>query len=363
MKGLELWSRRAFCVFVAIGGASALYLTLIMNKELGASFGATENGQFIQSNSAMLVDIFAAFMMLACGFAYRDKLKGLAVFTGVLALAFGFYSLIGIVGFGAKERIAKTQAIEKAQKKNDKAVADANAAAVAERATVLGWLKSSATEAGGRVERGQYIDKALDLTKTPVPVAKFDAKDEMSADPQSEVLAETAGHLFTGVTRDGVQLWLVFALGVLLKAAEMSAFFLSGAMWPKKHIDAVDAEDTAASVPPASAANDTAPKSAASRSDTVDLDYRRDMAIVARWRREATTAAPADVSFKADKVFGWFQEWVRQNNIDTAMSQTRFGTLCGEIGIMKVKRGGYVVYLGLNKRLEPSAGQKAALFA
>lgn len=368
--------RAAFCVLAAALAAGALALTLMMNSALGTSFGATADGQFIQSKSLMLIDGMGVIMTIGAGLCLRHR-KAMLPLVGILALAFGTYSLTGIVGFGAKERIAKSQAMAKAQSKNDAAIAEANAQALKDHNELLSWFKSSAVESGGRVERGQFADRAIQIAKTPINVVHYDEANEVPPDAQAQILTDVWNAIWflPTVATDKMQFGLILALGILLKVAEMSGFFVASALWPERkkeggRIEKPEAKSPPASVSPSVTALEahmakTAPAVtpavkpvslavAAKETDVkradpaVDLAYHRDLALVRRFREEMMQKAPKHQASRADEVFQSFRSWARGAAGATGdMKQARFGALLADLGVEKFKKRGYVNYRGV----------------
>ena len=98
---------RTLCVVLFTVGVAALAISLIANSLFGSSLGKSVEGKWLQAASSVTIDVTFAALGLVAGLLWRNRARGAAVGVGVLCAMFGLYTLTGIVGFGAAERIAK----------------------------------------------------------------------------------------------------------------------------------------------------------------------------------------------------------------------------------------------------------------
>lgn len=341
-------------------GAGALMLTVLMNMDLGKSLGLTEYGQQLQGASAVICDVFVVLSAVVAGVAMAKKRWVMMALASFLSIMFGCYSFSGVLGFGAKERIAKTRTAEKQQKDLIDATKQAVAEANKTRSEYVNWLKASTTDAEGKTTRAQFLGEASKIVMAPVEVKVPEIKVTL-ADPQAEVLSEFIGGY---VSKDGMQRGLISSLAALLIICKMTAFFFGSALWPR---EAVKSEGSAAkaekkvpevetvAVPPMPAPAVAAPmeqsdKGAKALKATVDLTREREKRLV----QEFFTAETMPVNgarVKGATVYEWFVEFVRKNHKGAAViTQTRFGLICSELGINKANEGRFVVYRGFQRR-------------
>src|SRR5690606_3090762 len=111
-----------------------------------------------------------------------------SILTGLMALAFGAFTLISLVGWGALERVAKADiALAEAKAERDLAK-DTNELILKERSEFLSWPRNTTTKRSARGSREEILGTVKDVMNEPPKLMKVIDPAIVSADAQADVL-------------------------------------------------------------------------------------------------------------------------------------------------------------------------------
>ena len=229
------------CLLLFGLGLAALGLAGVMNYNVGRALGADADGRTLYGLAHVLVDSMALALAVASGMLWARQLRSAAGLALVLALGFGCYSLAGLVGYGASQRVAVSEAAVEARKAAAVASLGAErraAAALEARRAHIAWLQGTGeakVSARDRVDdRREFladVDKrvAEQIAAIAAPIAEPDAKGAAAPPPDASAMALAR---LTGADPATVQLTLVLLLSTLLVVAKLAGPWLAARLWP-----------------------------------------------------------------------------------------------------------------------------------
>jgi len=351
-----LLGQRLLCGALFLAGLAAMSLTAAMNADLGRSLASTDYGSTLQGGAALNVDILFALLALAAGVLLNRGrwLAGSGV--AVVAALFGLYSLSGVVGFGARERVAKARTAEVTQERIDAAARQANADARHSKGEHIAWLKATLVEARSQAERARLLEQIAEATNKPLAVQVAPIANAMP-DAQASVLASFGRDLGVRLSVEDVQIGLIGGLALLLIVGKGLAFGLSTALWPSRADPAIAAKivaaeevEPAAPPVPAPLPQPMRPIDAAQPPhEAVDLARAREVRAVREFFNQEIVAVGEKAKVKATVVYHWFQTWARGRGIE-GMSQTQFGRIVTDQKLAEKQNDGrHVFYRGVTR--------------
>lgn len=350
------------------GAASvALVVSVVMGVMFNSTLASSPEAKIVQAISSATVHTFVALFALAAGavWASRETWKGWIGAGAIFAatLVFALYAVTCVIGFGASERISAALVAEARQAAEIEAVKAVNADIKDSKDRTLEWLWATYKGARKQSEKDALLAQIRSLASEKVAVEKPEI-GVVVADVQAHVLARVAVGNADKETVENVQLGMITALSILLIVGEMLGFTLSSALRPRTDppvsMAAGDAKAEPATVsdtpgpigepePPAETDN-TVPFPIPHRPVDVvvnkEAQRERDRRIVSEFLNECEAHARPGSKAKADTVYRWFSEWSKAKGIQV-LSQTRFGTIAGELGADRHHDGRYVTYYGV----------------
>ena len=335
-----------------------------MNRDLGASLGVGELGQFYQSNSATVIDAGAICFALIAGVMLRDKRWGMLAGAGTLALLLGFASWTGVFGFGAKERIGKAATIELQNKTFIDAAKFARDEERKRTDGYLDWLKGTASVVKGTVTRTAYLEQATKIVLAPVAVHAPKIEQAM-ADPQAQVFTQLmqwarGGSLTDDVTAkqtEVTELKLIFMISLLVVSVKVMSFFFASAVWPREAIAVsvpepreIEAPEPVKVEPEIKSAKveTLTPKAEPQKIEpqpqaaVTDLSRARERKIVEEFFSDELIFGKGGKA-KAATVYQWFADWSRSKK-HPLISNSQFGRICTEMQIERTTDGRHNFY-------------------
>lgn len=357
---------RLLCFGLFCAGLAAMSLTAAMNTELGRSLASTDYGSALQGGAALNVDVLFALIALSAGALFNLGRRGTGVIVALVAALFGLYSVSGVIGFGAKERVAKVRTAEVHQQRIDDAARLQYQAAIEAKKEHLQWLRATLVKAQSEGYSKTYRDALLvqiaQAAGEQVEVKAATVSNAMP-DAQAAVLAGVAREAGVSVSVEDVQLVLIGGLALLLVLGKGLAFGLATALWPRREV--VEAEASrgeaegapmAPSVPLPAEVPPSKPWPQPMRPvdrAAISLTRAREQKVVKDFFGEAIVTTGRG-KVKAGAVYLWFAQWVRERGLQPAMSQAQFGRLVSELRLAsKVKDSRFVYYSGLARRQAP----------
>lgn len=363
----KAWGRKTLCVLLGLVGIVALATSVTMGVLFNSGLMSSEEAKLVQGVSSATVHVFVALFAMAAGVAWanrKSKWGGLgAASIFVVTAVFGIYAVTCVVGFGATERIGTAMIAEAQQAANSKAVADANVTAKQDKARQLEWLQATYKAARKQSERDALLAQMSAKSSEAVAV-QADKVKVVLGDMQAHVLARVATGGSDKQAVENVQLLMTTVLAVLLIVGEMMSLSLATALWPRGDGPSTQTAGNAQAEPAPSATAEPEKKATVEpdrvpfRPRVIDGSAKAQTIASKKERRErerktvsdflnaAEASASVGAKASADQVYRWFQDWSQALGIQV-ISQTRFGTLAGELGADRQSDGRYVQYYGV----------------
>lgn len=228
--GSYLHSILAFLVGVFLGG-----LCLFANFQFGHSLGLTELGKLTQSLLTVGIDLGFAVSAAVTGWLLARR-SWASILTGLMALAFGAFTLISLVGWGALERVAKADiALAEAKAERDLAK-DTNELILKERSEFLSWARNTTTKRSARGSREEILGTVKDVMNEPPKLMKVIDPAIVSADAQADVLTRILAAANIEIDQRNVLIIMIAWLATLAILGKGFFLALGAYLWPVRDI-------------------------------------------------------------------------------------------------------------------------------
>jgi hypothetical protein len=210
---------KLLALLLGAAGLVLLALTARINWDFGNSLVTDEHDAFIQASSGLAIDIFGAIL------AGHRLASGVA---SVLLVATFLHSSVSLIGWSASGRMGKVETEQAtAQARNDAARMQLEITK-GRQDNVLEWMKGSYVKAD-KGEKRSLIEAVNELASKPVEVPVPAIAKLVVGDRQARVVAG-----WTGWSVEKSQVALVSYLAILLKCCEISAFWFTSLVWPRR---------------------------------------------------------------------------------------------------------------------------------
>lgn len=228
--GSYLHSILAFLVGVFLGG-----LCLFANFQFGHSLGLTELGKLTQSLLTVGIDLGFAVSAAVTGWLLARR-SWASILTGLMALAFGAFTLISLVGWGALERVAKADiALAEAKAERDLAK-DTNELILKERSEFLSWARNTTTKRSARGSREEILGTVKDVMNEPPKLMKVIDPAIVSADAQADVLTRILAAANIEIDQRNILIIMIAWLATLAILGKGFFLALGAYLWPVRDI-------------------------------------------------------------------------------------------------------------------------------
>lgn len=229
-------------------------LTCTMTGLWGKSMGLNEHHQWVMTIGSIGIDLVVVALCLAVGWMLARQRRWNAGLLLILTLPFAAYSMIGVIGFVAGERIAKARLAGDTYVAQQTLVEQTNAVAIAMAEKRAKWLHNTYVESYDKSEKKSLLSES----KAVVPTLQAPAVAAM-ADPQAQIIAEV-----TGLKVATVQIIVAVAFGILMPLGKMLCFTYAQVVRTRRI-------DESAGAGSAAAGETHTPVQAVARSDTVSV--------------------------------------------------------------------------------------------
>jgi hypothetical protein len=265
----------------------------------------------------------------------------LAVLFAPVACIFLMMSLSGVIGFGARERIAVAESTKKARDSQAEAIDTRNQAAIEIVKSNNNWFQNTFTKASTG-ERKQLLAAQPNLSVPDIKEKPPEVTDVM-ADPQAAVIAS-----WTGWKTDAVQSAMYVALGLAMLFVKATFPAIGMAMWPAKASKtAVQAVPDPNPLPPSIVA---APSQVRLPVGPRIAERQANADHVKRFLKAETVPHPdPEYREQAGEVYRWYQDWVARDG-SKPLHFTAFGHAIRDCGVQKVKTHQHVYYYGVSHK-------------
>jgi hypothetical protein len=267
-------------------GVCFIGMTVLMTAAWGKSMALSDFNGLVLAASSVGVDVMVVMMAATAGVCWSNKRKGLTVLALAAAIIFATYSVLGIVGFGAGERIAKSRLAEDTYVAQQRLVEKTNAVAIELAKEHARWARETYVDSRNVNEKTRLIGES----KITVPDLKADAVAPM-ADGQAQVIAE-----LTGLPMHGVQLGMAIALSFLLPSGKILCFLFAPIAWAARKKTEANVEHTPAPASQPSATTKLTPTNVVPLNPpkSIDMDKDRALAMLAGFLAAEVEPSPGD---------------------------------------------------------------------
>jgi hypothetical protein len=222
-----MYKSRPMALALGAMGLLLLFITIKTNWIFGKTLAISKENADLQATTGVAIDILGAVMAIATSSLWVNGSRFWGGVLGGLTACAIIFSGINLVGFGAAERIAKTETEEQtARARTDAAKAHMDIVTKRQDSTI-DWLKGSYVRAE-RGEKKSLIEAVTDMSSKPVDV-QVPIVSSVVGDAQAKVLAD-----MFGIETKRMQVILLGVLAMLVKVGEVVCFGIAAAVWPSK---------------------------------------------------------------------------------------------------------------------------------
>lgn len=218
---------RGWAIAIALVGCLALGLTSWINYRQGHTLAVGQENADIQAYTALIVDAMGGVFAVGTVFLWRAQHRVFSCVVCVVCALCVAYSFTNVFGFGAANRIAKTDMAHRKEQMQREAIERAREQQLAQRNSALEWMKETYAK-GDKGEKKNAIDGVTALATRPVDVIQAPVID-IQPDAQTDVISQ-----YLGISQRSTQAIMIAWVAVLLKVGEVVCFAMASAMWPRK---------------------------------------------------------------------------------------------------------------------------------
>jgi len=222
-----MYHSRLLALVLGTMGFLLLLITIKTNWIFGKTLAISKENADLQAATGVAIDILGAVMAIAASSLWVHGRKVWGGVLGALTACAIIFSGINLVGFGAAERIAKTESEEQSARARADAAKTQMDTVTKRQDTTIDWLKGSYV----RAEKGEkkfLIEAVTDMASKPVDV-QVPIVSSVVGDAQAKVLAD-----MFGIETKRMQVILLGVLAMLVKVGEVVCFGIAAAVWPTK---------------------------------------------------------------------------------------------------------------------------------
>lgn len=222
-----MYKSRPMALALGAMGLVLLVITIKTNWLFGKSLAVSKENADLQAATGVAIDILGAVMAIAAASLWVNGSRVWGAILGLLTGCAIVFSGINLVGFGAAERIAKTETEEQGARARADAARAQMDMVTKRQDNVIDWLKGSYVRAE-RGEKKSLVEAVTDMASKPVEI-EVPIVSSVVGDAQAKVL----GDMF-GVDTKRMQVILLGTLAMLIKVGEVLCFGIAAAVWPTK---------------------------------------------------------------------------------------------------------------------------------
>jgi hypothetical protein len=219
---------KTLALLLGAAGLVLLALTARINWDFGHSLVVDQHDAFIQASAGLAIDIFGAILALVAGVLWCGGHRLASTAASVLLVASFLHSSVSLIGWSASGRMGKAETEQAAAQARSDAARMQMDITKQRQEGVLDWMKGSYVKAD-KGEKRLLIESATELASKPVEVPVPAIARIVVGDRQARVVAG-----WTGWSVEQAQVALVTYLAILMKLCEISAFWFTSLVWPRR---------------------------------------------------------------------------------------------------------------------------------